>query len=104
MKGPLVLILVAIFVVAILLLAFWQFGILRQKKLETVSESERKAEAILQFLESFDFAGDFKKIREKLPAGVVKVPLPLATSELGVFDPFGLSTITPPLRRSTTSE
>lgn len=86
------MIMLAIFVVAVVLLAFWQFGIFKQETNLTVSESEQQAEEILQFLQSFDFASDFQKLREKLPAGVVKEILPFATSELGVFDPFGLST------------
>lgn len=98
MKGPLILTGLAIFIVAILLLAFWQFGILRQETKLTVSDTERQAEEILQFLQSFDFASDFQKLREKLPAGSVKEILPFTTSEVGVFDPFGLS------QQATTTE
>lgn len=97
MRGPIILILVAILVVGIIFLLFWQFGILRQQEV-SLTESQRKVESILQFIQNFDFSADFQKVRQKLPAGSVKEILPLATTELSVFDPFGL---TSPLTTTT---
>jgi len=53
-------------------------------------------------LKQFDFSSDFQKLRTKLPGGTVKEIMPLDTSDLGVFDPFGLgavSTETPSISR-----
>jgi hypothetical protein len=102
MRGPLVFILVAIFVVGLVFLVFWQLGIFKEEKVITPKEEEKRAEEIINFLKQFDFGSDFQKLRTKLPGGTVKEIIPLDTSDLGVFDPFGLgaaSTETPSISR-----
>ncbi len=89
MKGPFLFLLLIIIIGSVLLLAFWQFGIVKKERTAELSTSEKNAEELLNFLKNFDFASDFQKLREKLPAGVAREIIPLSSSTLGVTDPFG---------------